>query len=99
MRIIFLIPFLVGCANVAATRFEYTDNVGGKLTVEMPKEVDAKDLKISIDPKNSIISITATSWTSRNVETIAAQGERETGIAEGISEGAVKGAIKGIKGL
>lgn len=65
----------------------------------MPKEVNATDLKVTIDPKNGVCSISATKWDSRNVGTIAAQGDRESKIAEKSVKGAVEGAIKGMKGV
>lgn len=101
MKIFFIFPILlfVGCANVASTKFSFSDTNGASVTVEMPKEVDAKDLRVEIDAKNGIAKIIASSWISRNVETINAQSKREENVNELVekaSEGVTRGAIKGI---
>lgn len=65
----------------------------------MPKEVNATDLKVKIDPKTGVCSIEAKKWETRNVDTIAAQGDRESKIAEKSFKGAADGVIKGLKGV
>lgn len=87
------------CANVSTTKFIYTEPSGKTLSLEMPKEVNATDLKVKIDPKTGVCSIEAKKWETRNVETITAQGDRESKIAEKSVKGAVEGAIKGMKGV
>lgn len=96
MKYFVLISVLfVGCANVSTTRFLFKDPSGAEVIVEMPKEVDAVDLKVFINATTGQATIEAREWTSRNVDGIKAQGEREAvsleGVAKGISEGAVKG--------
>jgi hypothetical protein len=88
--------FLCSCANVSTTRFEFIDPSGSKVIVEMPKEVEATDLKVSIDAIKGIATIEATQWTTLNVETIKAQSDRESGFSEAVSKGAVEGAMKGL---
>lgn len=88
-----------GCANVATTKFHYTDPSGAYVTVEMPKEVQAKDLVVMIHAKEGKAEIHASTWISVNAETIKAQGERESVITESISKGALEGAMKGVNPL
>lgn len=90
---------LCSCANVASTKFSFRDPNGSSVTVEMPKEVDAKDLLVEIDAKNGIAKIIASSWISRNVETIGAQGERESKSVEKAAKGMAEGVIDGVKGM
>ena len=73
------------------------------LILDMPKEVETTNLKITYDPEQGAFEITADSWISRNSDTIDSQAKREKEVLEGSSiliekaaEGAVKGAIKGI---
>lgn len=100
MKLLFLIPLLlVSCANVASSRFEFIDAQGVKTAIEVPKEVDAKNLVVTFDTKTGVFTLTAASWASRNVETIEAQGKRESVISGAISEGLAIGAIKGLKGM
>lgn len=100
MKIFFLLPLLfIGCANVSTTKFSYSDPNGSKVSIEMPKEVDAKELRVEIDAKLGTATITAKEWFSRNVDTIKAQGKREENVNELVekaSEGVTRGAIKGI---
>lgn len=100
MKLLIMLPFMfIGCANVSTTKFSYSDPNGSKVMIEMPKEVDAKDLRVEIDAKLGMATITASSWISRNVETIAAQAKREENVNELVekaSEGVTRGAIKGI---
>jgi hypothetical protein len=104
MRVeIFLLPLLlVGCANVSTTRFVFK-SADRSFEIEMPKEVDAKDLSIKIDPVTGALVIDVKNWSSRNVETIEAQANRESDnikasseIVEKAAEGAMKGAVKAI---
>lgn len=99
MKSLLILPLLVSCANVSSTRFSFTDASGSKLVVEMPKEVDAKALEITVDPKTGIFTLKAASWDSRNVATIKAQGGRESVVSGAIAEGIAIGTIKGLKGL
>lgn len=100
MKLFLMLPFMfVGCANVSTTKFSYSDPNGSRVSIEMPKEVDAKDLRVEIDAKLGIATITAKEWSSRNVDTIRAQAKREKNVNELIekaSEGVSRGAIKGI---
>ena len=92
---IFLV-LLCSCANVSTTRFTYTDPSGASVTIEMPKEVEATDLRVFINAVQGTASIEAKEWTSTNTETINAQGERESVSLEGLSKGITEGAMKGI---
>ena len=93
------IVLLTSCANAISSRFVFSDPSGMNIVIQIPKEIEAKALEISIDPKTGVFTLTAASWTSRNVQTIKAQGERESVISGAISEGIVEGAVKGIKGF
>lgn len=71
------------------------------LTLDMPKEVETKNLKIKFNAQQGTFEITSESWISRNKDTIAAQSGREKTLLEGGSvllekttEAAVKSAIK-----
>jgi len=104
MKRILTIPFLImftGCATFS-TRFTYVDPSGAKMLLDMPKEVDAKNLKVTMDAKKGLVEITADSIQTSNVEGIKAQGVRESSnlskisdIAGDVTEGAIKGAVKG----
>jgi hypothetical protein len=94
---------LTGCANVSTTVFRYSDGQGGSVMVEMPKEIEAKDLHVSINAKTGTALITAKEWSSKNSETIDSQAKREAqvldkagGLVEKGSEGAARGAMKGL---
>lgn len=94
---------MTGCANVSTTVFSYSDGQGGKVLVEMPKEIEAKDLHVSINAKTGTATITAKEWSSKNEKTIAAQANREEkaitqvgGLVEKGTEGAARGAMKGL---
>lgn len=95
--VIFLL-LIAGCA-VPSARFTYTEPNGGTLAVEMQKEIKAKNLKINIDAKTGIATITADAWESRSVDIIEAEAQREkvaTELIGKITEGAVKGAMKSL---
>lgn len=96
MKWILPLLFLTSCANVSTTRIEFIQTSGTGFIVELPKEVEAKDLRVSIDAKNGQATIAAATLESKNVETIKAQGKRENGKIEAVTTGAVKGAIKGV---
>lgn len=100
MKILLMLPFMfIGCQNVSTTKFSYSDPNGSRVSIEMPKEVDAKDLRVEIDAKLGMATITAKEWVSRNVETINSQAKREKNVNELVekaSEGVTRGAIKGI---
>lgn len=94
---------LSGCANFSTTVFRYKSSDGGSVSIEMPKEVEAKDLHVSINAKTGTATITAKQWSSKNSETINAEAKREaqildkaSGLVEAGSEGAVRGAVKGL---
>lgn len=94
---------LSGCANVSTTVFKYHDIDGSTVLVEMPKEIEAKELVVEINAKNGTATIAAKEWSSRNAETIDAQAKREEknlgkigGLVEKGSEGAARGAVKGV---
>jgi hypothetical protein len=88
-----------GCANVSTTRFTFVDPKGSKVIVEMPKEIEASDLKVFINAIEGSARIEASEWSSKNVDGIKAQGERESAITENAVKGAVEGAIDGMKGM
>lgn len=102
----FLLPIVlltVGCANVSTTRFLYEDAHGSSVCIEMPKEVEATNLQVTIDAKAGTARIEASKWLSTNQATIQAQGTREMGnlreganLVEKVSEGVSRGAVKGI---
>lgn len=90
-----------GCANTASTRllFKADDST---LIVEIPKEIEAKNLKVVYDSKQKSFEITSDTWISRNSDTILSQASREKAVLESsatfiekATEGAVKGAMKG----
>lgn len=100
MKILIMLPFMfVGCQNVSTTKFSYSDPNGSRVSIEMPKEVDAKDLRVEIDAKMGTATITAKEWFSRNVETINSQGERESKSVEKAAKGIAEGVIDGVKGM
>lgn len=91
---------LSGCANVSTTKFIYQEANGVSVVVEMPKELEAKNLSVEINAKEGKAFIKADSIQTLNVDTIKAQSSRESkfteSLSKGVSEGAVKGAMKGI---
>lgn len=94
----FLIPFiliLTSCANVSTTKFIYRDASGASVTIELPKEMEAKKLVVDINAKEGIAHITADSMQTLNVDTIKAQAGRESSVAKSITEGAAKGLVEG----
>lgn len=100
MKSLIFIPFLfLGCANVSTTRFEFVGLSGSRVVVEMPKEVEAEDLNVSIDALNGSATITAKKWSSKNVDTIVAQSGREESVTKGAAKGIIEGAIEGAKGI
>lgn len=103
----YLLPLVVlvlsGCANVSSTRMVFR-NENTTLTLDMPKEVETKNLKITFHAQQGTFEITSDSWISRNTETIFAQSQREKEILESsavliekTAEGVTRGAIKGLK--
>lgn len=99
----YFVPFLLalsGCANVSTTKFTYSEPNGATVTVEMPKELEAKNLIVDINAKDGRAIIHADIIKTLNVETINAQAARESSVSQAISksltEGAVEGAMKGI---
>lgn len=104
MKIIVLISLLFcSCANVYSTRLTFESETS-KLIVDMPKELETKNLKVSYDSQQGKIEITADSWISANQGTIRETAGREKAILEGSAtlieksvEGAVRGMMKGIK--
>jgi len=89
-----------GCANTASTRlfFKADDST---LIVEIPKEIEAKKLKVVYDSKQKSFEITSDTWISRNSDTILSQASREKAVLESSSalvekgiEAAVRTAIK-----
>lgn len=73
------------------------------LILDMPKEVETTNLKITYDPEQGAFEITADSWISRNSDSIKAQASREKEVLESSSiliekaaEGATRGAMKGV---
>lgn len=88
---------LVGCANVSTTTFTYKDEDGASVTIEMPKELEAKNLVVEINAQEGTATIKADFIQTLNVATIEAQAGRESAISESLSKGAAKGVIEGIK--
>lgn len=91
-----LILILTGCANAISTKFTFTDIEGASLTVEMPKEMEAKNLVVDINAKAGTATIKADWIQSLNEATIRAQAERESAIAEKVTKAAVETAIKSL---
>lgn len=94
--------FITSCSNVSSTRMIFKSD-SNTLILDMPKELETKNLKVVYDSQQGKIEITSDSWVSRNSDTIQAQASREKAFLEGGSvliekatEGAVKGAMKGI---
>jgi hypothetical protein len=83
-----------GCA-VPTTRFTYAIKDGQTVTVEMPKELEAKMLKVSIDAKGGVATIEAQEISTKSVGVITAQGKREAAVAKSVSEGAAQGVVQG----
>lgn len=75
---VFFSVILIGCANVSTTKYTYTGKDGSTMSIEMPKEVDAQNFKVDMDPTTGKASVTADKITTKNVETIKAQAARET---------------------
>lgn len=78
-------------------------NQESTLILDMPKEVETKNLKVTYDSQQGSFKITADSWISRNSDTISAQASREKAVLESSStliekavEGGVRGAMKGM---
>lgn len=103
MKMIFMLSLmLLGCANVSSTRM-ILRNENSTLIVDMPKEVETKNLKIKFNAQQGTFEITSDSWISRNKESIDAQSGREKAILEGSAvllekgiEAGVRGAMKGV---
>lgn len=93
--ILLLLPFL-SCANAISTRFTFKDLDGSILTVEMPKEMEAKNLVVDINSKQGTAKITADWIQSLNENTIRAQAERESAITSSVSSGIAEGAMKAV---
>ncbi len=96
-----ILLLLTGCANMSSTRLYFKSNES-TLMVDMPKELEAKNLKVKFNEKQGTIQITSDSWISRNQGTIQSQAIREKAFLESSSvliekatEGAVRGAMKG----
>lgn len=87
--------FFSGCANVSTTRFVYRQADGSSVSVEMPKEMEAKDLVVDMNAKLGTAKVTASAISTKNVATINAQAAREAATAKAISEGAAQGAVQG----
>lgn len=90
-----------GCANMASTRLYFKAD-DSTLIVEIPKEIEAKKLKVVYDSKQKSFEITSDTWISRNQDVILSQASREKAVLESsatliekATEGAVKGAMKG----
>lgn len=76
-KFLLLLPLLLtGCItdNVSTTKFTYTDPSGASVSIEMPKEMTATNLQVSIDP-SGLSTIKADSIKTTNLEAIRAQGE------------------------
>lgn len=72
----YVLPFLMifcGCANVSTTKLEYTNGKGGTISLELPKEMDAKNLKVEFNAETHTATITADSMSTKNLEAIRAQ--------------------------
>lgn len=92
--------FLMSCANVSSTRMVFKSEAS-TLTLDMPKEVEAENLKITFNAKQGTFEITSKSWSSRSQNLIKAQSEREKAVLESstvllkeVTETAVRTAIK-----
>lgn len=87
---------VVSCSNVSSTRmiFKSHDNT---LILDMPKELETKNLKVVYDSQQGKIEITSDSWISRNSDTIAAQASREKAFLEGSSVLIEKGVEAGVR--
>lgn len=99
---IILALILCSCANVSTSRLIYkSDNT--VMVLEIPKEIEAKKLKVVFNAQQGTAEITSETWVSRNQDTIKAQASREKAVLESSStlvekatEAAVRGAMKGV---
>lgn len=87
---------------MASTKLKFESDKS-VLIVEIPKEIDAKKLRIVYDSQQGTFEITSDSWVSTNQGTLTAQSSREKAFLESSSvliekatEGAVRGAMKGV---
>lgn len=72
----YFLPFILilcGCQNVSTTKLEYSDGKGGTVTLELPKEMDAKNLSVELNAEKHIAIIKADSMSTKNLEAIRAQ--------------------------
>ena len=68
----FVLLMLAGCANYSTTKFTYQDGSGASVSVEMPKEIVAKNLRVTLNAKSGEATITADDYNSQNQGTIDA---------------------------
>ena len=82
-----------GCmTNYSTTKFTYTDPSGSSCSVEMPKEVVAKNLKVVFDAHKGRAEITADAWDSQNQGTIDAGTSHDVQVIKTMGE-AMSGVV------
>ena len=84
MVMILISFFMSSCANVSSTRMIFKSE-NTTLMLDMPKEVEAEDLKITFNAQQGTFEITSKSWSSRSQSLIKAQSEREKAVLESSS--------------
>ena len=88
-----LVKLLTGCANPIATKIERRSPDGARFLLELPKEIEAKNLRVELDPETGKAILEADWLSSRNEKTIKAQAQREKVLGEAI--GNVTGTAAG----
>ena len=83
----FVLLLFAGCANYSTTKFTYHDESGASVSVEMPKEIVAKNLKVTLDAKTGQATITADDYNSQNQGTIDAGTVHDMQVIKTTSEG------------
>lgn len=89
-----LCALLVGCGT---TRYTYKDANGATMSIEFPKEMDAEHFWAEVDPKTGVVKIYAQKISTRNAETIKAQGEAIAKSMTAVGEAAGAGGGAALK--
>lgn len=81
-----IMVFCVGCANYSTTKFKFIDESGSEVEVEIPKEIVAKNLKVTLNAKDGEATITADDYNSQNQGTIDAGTLRDMQVIKATSD-------------
>ena len=90
--------FQFGCANYSTTKFSYKDASGGLTSVEMPKEIDAVNLKVTFDAKGGNLTLSADKYNSQNIGTIDAGTAHDVQVINAVGAQAAKAVQAGAAG-